>query len=90
MRNRALGRFFCQEGFWVTGIEESGAILEQARMKNIFNADFLKANAGSLSFQDQGFSVISSVTMFPFVENVDCISTGVYCFVSTKELRRWN
>lgn len=66
-------RFFCEEGFQVTAIDESGAMLEQARMKNISNADFLKADAASLPFEDQRFSVISSVTMFEFVENVDRI-----------------
>ena len=66
-------RFFCEEGFQVTAIDESGAMLEQARMKNIPNADFLKADAASLPFEDQRFSVISSVTMFEFVENIDCI-----------------
>jgi len=66
-------RFFCEEGFQVTAIDESGAMLEQARMKNIPNVDFLKADAASLPFQDQSFSVISSVTMFEFVENVDRI-----------------
>jgi len=66
-------RFFCEEGFQVTAIDESGAMLEQARMKNIPNADFLKADAASLPFEDQRFSVISSVTMFEFVENVDRI-----------------
>ena len=66
-------RFFCEEGFQVTAIDESGAMLEHARMKNIPNADFLKADAASLPFEDQRFSVISSVTMFEFVENIDCI-----------------
>ena len=66
-------RFFCEEGFQVTAIDESGAMLEQARMKNIPIADFLKADAASLPFQDQSFSVISSVTMFEFVDNIDCI-----------------
>jgi ubiquinone/menaquinone biosynthesis C-methylase UbiE len=64
-------KFFCDEGFQVTAIDESEAMLEQARAKNIANADFLKADAAQLPFQDQSSSLISSVTMFEFVENVD-------------------
>lgn len=64
-------QFFCEEGFQVTGVDESEAMLKQARTKNIAAAGFLKADAGNLPFADQRFSVISSVTMFEFVEDVN-------------------
>ncbi|MGE4587608.1 MAG: class I SAM-dependent methyltransferase [Mangrovibacterium sp.] len=66
-------KFFCEEGVQVTGIDESESMLEQARSKNIANADFVKADAENLPFADQSFSLISSVTMFEFVENVNCV-----------------
>jgi ubiquinone/menaquinone biosynthesis C-methylase UbiE len=46
-------------------------MLEQAGMKNIGNATFLKADAASLPFPDQSFSVIASVTMLEFVEDIN-------------------
>ena len=64
-------QFFCDEGFHVTGVDESGAMLEQARAKHIVPAGFLKADAGNLPFPDQRFPVISSVTMFEFVDDVN-------------------
>lgn len=64
-------QFFCDEGFQVTGVDESDAMLEQARAKNIVPAGFVKADAGNLPFADQRFSVISSVTMFEFVDDVN-------------------
>ncbi|MGV8091219.1 MAG: class I SAM-dependent methyltransferase [Mangrovibacterium sp.] len=64
-------KFFCDEGFRVTAIDESEAMLEQAGKKDIANAVFRKADAAHLPFPDQSFSSISSVTMFEFVENVD-------------------
>ncbi|MGD9555746.1 MAG: class I SAM-dependent methyltransferase [Mangrovibacterium sp.] len=66
-------QFFCDEGFHVTGVDESGAMLEQARAKHIVPAGFLEADAGNLPFPDQRFSVISSVTMFEFVDDVNRI-----------------
>jgi ubiquinone/menaquinone biosynthesis C-methylase UbiE len=66
-------RFFCEEGFPVTGIDESEFMLEQARAKMIPQAQYLKADATSLPFSDHSFSVISSVTMFEFVENIHTV-----------------
>jgi ubiquinone/menaquinone biosynthesis C-methylase UbiE len=62
-------QFFCEEGFRVTGVDESDAMLKQARAKNIAAAGFLKADAGKLPFPDQSFSVVSSVTMIEFVDD---------------------
>jgi len=48
-------QFFCEEGFQVTGVDESEAMLERARAKNIAGARFLQADAGNLPFRDQSF-----------------------------------
>ncbi len=62
-------QFFCEQGFRVTGVDESEAMLRQAGTKNIAAVGFLKADAGKLPFPDQSFSVVSSVTMIEFVDD---------------------
>lgn len=62
-------QFFCEEGFQVTGVDESEAMLERARAKNIAGARFLQADAGNLPFPDRCFSVISAITLFEFVDD---------------------
>lgn len=61
--------FFCEEGFQVTGVDESEAMLEQARLKDIAGARFLQADASNLPFPDQYFPVISAITLFEFVDH---------------------
>ncbi|MEL7587749.1 MAG: class I SAM-dependent methyltransferase [Prolixibacteraceae bacterium] len=63
--------YFCARGFRVTAIDESDAMLERAGTKNIAGAVFLNADAANLPFPDHRFSVIASVTMFEFVDDVD-------------------
>lgn len=64
-------RFFTDQGFLVTAIDNSEAMLAIARSKTIQNAFFLKADATSLPFSDAEFSIIVSVTMLEFVENIN-------------------
>lgn len=64
-------RFFSQQGFRVTAIDESEAMLEMARSKDIQNVSFQLADASSLPFSDNSFRAIASVTMLEFVEDVE-------------------
>ncbi|MDX9881614.1 MAG: class I SAM-dependent methyltransferase [Prolixibacteraceae bacterium] len=63
--------FFCQKGFQLTAIDESDVMLAIAKKKKLKNAVFQKADASRLPFPDQSFSVIASVTMLEFVENIN-------------------
>lgn len=62
--------FFCEHGFRVTAVDESESMLKIAEEKNPDNCRFLKADATKLPFSKNSFSVITSVTMIEFVENV--------------------
>ena len=62
--------FFCGQGFKVTAIDESEAMLSIAENKKIKNATFIKADAKNLPFTDQCFSAVISVTMLEFVEDI--------------------
>ena len=59
--------FFCGQGFKVTAIDESEAMLSIAENKRIKNVTFLKADATDLPFTDRSFSAIVSVAMLEFV-----------------------
>ena len=61
--------FFCRQGFHVTAIDESEAMLSIAQNKKIKNVTFAKANATTLPFASNSFSSIASVTMLEFVED---------------------
>ncbi len=63
--------FFSQKGYRLTAIDESEAMLSIAKKRGIENALFQKADAANLPFPDQSFSVVASVTMLEFVENID-------------------
>jgi ubiquinone/menaquinone biosynthesis C-methylase UbiE len=64
-------QFFVELGFQVTALDNSEAMLEIARGKNIQNVQFLMADAGRLPFPDNHFAVIVSVTMLEFVEDIE-------------------
>jgi ubiquinone/menaquinone biosynthesis C-methylase UbiE len=63
-------KFFCEEGFRVTAIDTSEAMLSEAQKKNIGCATFLRADAAALPFVDESFSVVASITMLEFVEDI--------------------
>lgn len=71
-------RFFSQQGFHVTAIDESEAMLEMARSKDIQNVSFQLADATRLSFPDNSFGAIASVTMLEFVEDVEEVLNEIY------------
>lgn len=60
--------FFLHQGFTVTGIDHSAAMLEVARSKAI-DAEFIQANAEDLPLADESQSFIASITMLEFVNN---------------------
>lgn len=62
--------FFCEEGFLVTAVDTSEAMFSEAKKKNIGCATFLHANAVDLPFADESFSVVASITMLEFVEDI--------------------
>jgi ubiquinone/menaquinone biosynthesis C-methylase UbiE len=63
--------FFCEEGFEVTAIDNSKAMLSLAKRKNISRAAFHKADAAHLPVPDNNFAVITSVTMLEFVKDIN-------------------
>jgi ubiquinone/menaquinone biosynthesis C-methylase UbiE len=62
--------FFCEEGFRVTAVDTSEAMLSEAKKKDIGCATFLHADAANLPFADESFSVVASITMLEFVEDI--------------------
>jgi len=62
--------FFSKNGFKVTGIDISEAMLTIAKDKKI-DATFKVGDAGQIPFQDESFQCISSITMLEFVDNQD-------------------
>lgn len=59
--------FFLGQGFEVSGIDTSAAMLEQATAKNL-SAAFRQASAEEIPFPDGSFEVVSSITMLEFVD----------------------
>ncbi len=65
--------FFCQKGFNVTAIDASENMLKIAEQKNPDNCRFKKADATQLPFADNTFSVVVSVAMIEFIEDVNTV-----------------
>lgn len=59
---------FIDQGFKVTGIDISEAMLSIARGKNL-DAELRMANSESLPFVGESFDSIASITMLEFIEN---------------------
>jgi ubiquinone/menaquinone biosynthesis C-methylase UbiE len=64
-------KFFSDCGFQVTAVDNSEAMLEIARSKNIENVQFLHADASRLPFPDAFFPGIFSITMIEFVDDLE-------------------
>lgn len=62
--------FFCRKGFNVTAIDASENMLKIAEQKNHDNCKFRKADATRLPFHDNSFSVVASVAMIEFIDDV--------------------
>lgn len=63
--------FFSRSGFHVTAIDESDAMLELAKRKEIKNVVFQKADAENLPFPDRQFQAIACITMLEFVKDIN-------------------
>jgi ubiquinone/menaquinone biosynthesis C-methylase UbiE len=66
-------KFFSECGFQVTAVDNSEAMLEIARSKNLENVQFLNADAARLPFPDGHFSGIVSITMLEFVDDLELV-----------------
>ncbi len=64
-------QFLSDMGFRITAVDNSEAMLKNARKKNIQNVQFLLADATRLPFSEKSFSAIVSVTMLEFIKDID-------------------
>jgi ubiquinone/menaquinone biosynthesis C-methylase UbiE len=71
-------KFFSEQGFHVTAIDNSAAMLRIAKKKNIPDILFRKADASWLPFPDESFSTIVSITMLEFVDDVHQVIHEIY------------
>lgn len=69
--------YLLEQGFSVTGIDISEAMLRIAAEKQI-NADLFLADAQQLPFQNESFPAISTITMLAFVEDQDRVLQEMY------------
>ncbi len=69
--------YFIDQGFGLTGIEISEAMLKLALQKEL-NADFIQADSQDIPFGDESFAVVSSITMLEFVDNQDSVFQEIY------------
>ncbi|MDD4801099.1 MAG: class I SAM-dependent methyltransferase, partial [Proteiniphilum sp.] len=61
--------FFSEKGFRVTAVDQSAAMLEQARKKLIPEVQWVEADAAHLPFPDSRFELITAITLFEFAED---------------------
>lgn len=61
--------FFSERGFRVLAVDQSAAMLEQARKKVIPEVQWVEADAAHLPFPDGRFELITSITLFEFAED---------------------
>ncbi|MCK4546354.1 MAG: methyltransferase domain-containing protein [Candidatus Eisenbacteria sp.] len=63
-------RFFAGEGFLVTGLDCSPAMVSVARGKGIEGAGFLVADAAEIPFPSASFDVVAGITVLEFVADL--------------------
>lgn len=64
-------KFFSENGMQIIAVDNSEAMLEVARSKDLENVQFLNADATRLPFPDAHFSGIVSITMLEFVDDLE-------------------
>ena len=69
--------FFLKEGFDVTALDISEAMLVLAKAKGL-NANLILGDTEKLPFSDESFSVVASITMLEFVQNQDVVLSEIY------------
>jgi len=70
-------KFFFEQGFRLTATDISDAMLLLACDKHL-PVYFIKANAEMLPFENNSFSVVSTITMLEFVDNIDQVLNEIY------------
>lgn len=63
--------FFSEKGYVITAIDIADTMLEIAKSKKIPNCKILKANVNDLPFENESFSLVVSITMLEFVDDID-------------------
>ncbi|SRR5690554_212726 len=65
--------FFSKRGFRVTAVDQSEAMLKQARKKAIPNVEWLRADAAHLPYPDRRFDLITAITLFEFAAHREAL-----------------
>ena len=65
--------FFSEKGFRVTAVDQSAAMLEQARKKVIPGVQWVEADAAHLPFPNGRFELITAITLFEFAEDINAL-----------------
>jgi len=65
--------FFSEKGYRVTAVDQSAAMLEQARKRVIPEVQWVEADAARLPFSDERFELITAITLFEFAEDRNAI-----------------
>jgi ubiquinone/menaquinone biosynthesis C-methylase UbiE len=60
-------RWFAHQGLHVTGLDESPAMLEQARRRN--GQQYLQGDAQALPFEDHSFDLVALITTLEFISD---------------------
>lgn len=69
--------FFSEKGFRVTAVDQSPAMLEQARKRVIPEVQWVDADAAHLPFSDGQFELITAITLFEFVEDRNALLSEI-------------
>ena len=69
--------FFSEKGFRVTAVDQSPAMLEQARKRVIPEVQWVDADAAHLPFSDGKFELITAITLFEFVEDRNALLSEI-------------
>lgn len=70
--------FLSSKGFKVIALDISEAMLSKARLKEIKNVEFRKADAAALPFPDESFGMVVSITMLEFVDDLEKVLKEIY------------
>lgn len=70
--------FLSSKGFKVIALDISEAMLSKARLKDIKNVEFRKADAAALPFPDESFGMVVSITMLEFVDDLEKVLKEIY------------
>ena len=69
--------YFVNQGFEVTGVDSSDIMLELARLKSL-KVEFIKGDAQNLPYENEAFSIVSTITMLEFVDDQNMVLQEIY------------